>query len=283
MRVGQYELGECLGRGSFGAVYRARNLNTGGDAAVKVAFTVAGEHGITLLKHEGNMHSALAGLPGVPQLKSCGSWEKGYYLALPLLGASVEQALKESSGPASTREMRTATALAIAMSVTRTLSKIHGRGLIHRDITPANIMFGREGRGIWLCDFGLARAYRDENGHVPERSDQGLVGTHRFASASVRAGVRPSRRDDIESLAYCVWYVLAGGDLPWNSIWASPELCALAPLIENTGHPVVMFMLSHARSLSYQAAPDYEAILSAIRQARISGQCIPPASQAPNG
>ena len=282
MRAGQYELGECLGRGSFGAVYRTRNLNTGGEAAVKVAFRVAGEDGIALLKHEGNMHSTLAGLPGVPQLKACGPWEKGYYLALPLLGMSLEKAVKDEGSAPGIPEMRITAALAVAMSVTQTLSKVHARGLLHRDVTPANIMFGRGGRGVWLCDFGLARPYRDEAGHVKESTGHVLVGTPGFASASVRAGVRPSRRDDIESLAYCVWYVLAGGELPWSGGGASRRLCDLAPLIEKTGHPVVMLMLSHARSLSFHAAPDYEALLLGIRQARISGQCIPPAARGPN-
>ena len=271
MSAGHYELGKCIGRGAFGAVYEARNRNTGGQAAVKVAFSESGDAGLTLLKHEGNMHSALAGVPGVPQLKACGPCEMGYYIALPLLGRTLRSSVQLAQGGEVERTLE-AMALAVALVVTRTLSKVHGRGLVHRDVTPDNIMFGREGRGIWLCDFGLARPYREASVHQLETRGNSLVGTDAFTSGPVRAGVRPSRRDDIESLAYCVWHVVSGGSTPWTAE-PSRSLDRLTPLIKNSGHPIVFRLLSHARSLPFRAEPDYEGLMLDIRRARVSGQC----------
>lgn len=249
---------------------------------MKVAFDAAGERGITLLRHEGNMHSALAGLPSVPQLRGCGSWEKGYYLAFPLLGQSLEAAVQEESKSAGGANRRTTVALAVATAILRALSEVHARGLLHRDVTPANIMFGKGGSGIWLCDFGLARPYRDGKGHVPETHGHELVGTLAFASAAVRGGTRPARRDDIEALAYCVWYVVAGGRTPWVHDGTDEDLPSLARLVEKTGHPIVMRILSHARSLSFIGRPDYDGLLLDVKRARISGRCIPPGARAPN-
>lgn len=273
MHAGQYELGERLGGGSFGAVYRARNKNTGRAAAVKVALTSEGEDGISLLQHEGNMHSTLVGVPGVPQLKACGPWEKGYYLALPLLGQTLSEAVRDKGSPAGISETRETAALAVCLVILRTLQKVHGRGLVHRDVTPDNIMFGQNGRGIWLCDFGLARPYRENRVHQEETRDNALVGTSAFVSAAVRAGVRPSRRDDIESLAYCVWYVICGGGTPWTQC-ENGSLDQMASLTKSTGHPIVFRLLSHARSLGFRSEPDYEGLMLDARRARASGQYI---------
>jgi len=281
MQVGQYKLIEYLGGGSFGAVYSAKNINTGSESAVKIALEAKGEAGIELLRHEGNMHSALTGISGVPQLKACGTWEKGYYVALPLLGKTLTAAVRDPTCPAGIPETRETVALAVALVVLRTLQKVHARGLVHRDVTPANIMFGKNGRGIWLCDFGLARPYRENSVHQEETHGNALVGTAAFLSGPVGEGVKPARRDDIESLAYCVWYVVCRGGTPWTGC-ESRSLDAMSSLIKRTGHPIVFRLLSHARSIGFRSAPDYEGLMLDIRRARASGQCTPSGVPGPN-
>ena len=267
MRVGQYELIEYLGGGSFGAVYSARNINTGRESAVKIALAAKGEAGIKLLQHEGNMHSTLTGISGVPQLKACGAWDKGYYIALPLLGMTLTDAMNDPTCPAGIPETRETVGLAVALVVLRTLQKVHARGLVHRDVTPGNIMFGKDGRGIWLCDFGLARPYREHSAHQEETKGNALVGTAAFMSGPVREGVKPARRDDIESLAYCVWYVICGGNTPWTKC-KSRSLDAMSSLIKRTGRPIVFRLISHARSIGFRSAPDYEGLMRDVRKAR---------------
>ncbi|OHT00920.1 hypothetical protein TRFO_32266 [Tritrichomonas foetus] len=71
---------------------------------------------------------------------------------------------------------------------------------------------------VFLIDFGLAKKYRDLNSHVhlEQKVNRGFTGTTRFASINAHKGIDQSRRDDIESLAYTLIYLMKG-KLPWQT------------------------------------------------------------------
>ena len=70
-----------------------------------------------------------------------------------------------------------------------------------------------------VIDFSLAKQFRrhDTHLHIPFRGGLGLTGTPLFASNNSHAGCELGRRDNFESLAYVLIYLLHGG-LPWEGL-----------------------------------------------------------------
>jgi serine/threonine-protein kinase len=73
-------------------------------------------------------------------------------------------------------------------------------GLVHRDVTPANVLLGRDG-SVKLTDFGLAHA---PAWHGPLADDELAQGTRRYLPPEVLRGEAPDERSDLFQLALCL-------------------------------------------------------------------------------
>jgi serine/threonine protein kinase len=98
------------------------------------------------------------------------------------------------------------------------LEALHARSYIHHDIKPENFMVGFDDK-IYLIDFGLAQSFRDPTTHIHILPITGhsLVGTIHYTSINSHIGLQQSRRDDLESFAYTLVFLL-NGKLPWQGI-----------------------------------------------------------------
>lgn len=146
-----FVLGEVLGSGGMGTVYRARQLHPAREVALKMLpMGLAGLESARLrLLAEAE---ALAELdhPGILPLYAAGEADGRAWLAMKLAGGgTLAQQMGEWQG-------RWREIAALVVSLAEAVQHAHGRGVIHRDLKPANILFDESGRAF-VADFGLAK------------------------------------------------------------------------------------------------------------------------------
>jgi len=116
---------------------------------------------------------------------------------------------------------------------------------------------------VHLIDFGLSKEFRDPDthAHIPFKKGLGLVGTAAFASINSHLGLELGRRDDLESLAYILFYFL-WGFLPWQGlglegILKSKQGLTRLDLFRELPLEFRTFF-EHCRSLSFDGKPNYD-------------------------
>ena len=97
-------------------------------------------------------------------------------------------------------------ALRITAQVARALDAIHARGIVHRDMKPANILFRSDGRPV-IVDFGLAKDLAIDSTLTGQ---QRLLATPRYMSPEQCLGRPVDARSDIYSLGCILWEMLTG-------------------------------------------------------------------------
>jgi len=122
---------------------------------------------------------------------------------------------------------------------------------------------GNHANVVHLIDFGLSKEYRDPNTHlhIPFNKGLGFIGTTTFASINSHLGLELGRRDDLESLAYILFYFL-WGFLPWQGI-EEPDILESKQGITThdlfqTLPPEFRMFFEHCRSLSFDGKPNYD-------------------------
>jgi serine/threonine protein kinase len=104
----------------------------------------------------------------------------------------------------------------IALQMIIILENIHKNFVLHRDIKPQNFMI-KDGE-LFLIDFGLATFYVNEHGeHIEESNHESILGTPKYISPNIHAGITPSRRDDLISIGY-IYIFLVCRELSWDMI-----------------------------------------------------------------
>ncbi|KAJ7074692.1 kinase-like domain-containing protein [Mycena amicta] len=219
-----------------------------------------------MLMHEAAALLKLKGHESVPSVYAWGRSQYFEYLALQLLGPT----LSVSSAPT----MRNL--VAVTCQMFDAIEHVHKHGFIHGDIKPGNFLFGTGKDGsdvgrIYLIDYRLAKLYADPQTltHISDGTTPSLRGTPVYASLNMHYHRMPSRRDDIESLAYSILRLLRGS-LPWKDLysdeqlpvkatWTGTALCGEYP-------PVFGEFLDYARSMSFEETPDYQKWRARFRQ-----------------
>lgn len=156
-RLGEYEVVEALGRGSFGTVYRARQPVIGKEVAVKVlgAQFSANRETVRRFINEARVVNQIRH-PNIVDIFGFGELPTGqkYYVMQLLSGETLASRIKRA-GP-----LDPESALSILESVASALDAAHAQGVVHRDLSAGNVFLADEGSGhvvVKLLDFGVAR------------------------------------------------------------------------------------------------------------------------------
>jgi serine/threonine-protein kinase len=179
-RVGNYELGEVIGSGGMGVVYRARQAGLNRPVALKMlrAGPGAGPADLDRFRREAE---ALAELrhPNVVQVHELGEHDGLPFLAMELVeGGSLAQRLAGKPQPPGE-------AARLVEVLARAVQAAHGRGILHRDLKPANVLLAADGMPK-VTDFGLAR--RLEGGEKLTATGA-IVGTPSYMAPEQASGV----------------------------------------------------------------------------------------------
>lgn len=273
-RIGQnFEVGRCIGHGSFGEIHVGIDIQTGEEVAIKMERADTKHPQLQL---EAELLKTLSEGPGIPKIRYSG-YDCGYNtMVMDLLGPSLEDLFNFCG-----RKFTLKTVLLLAEQMIQRIEFIHNNNYIHRDIKPDNFLMGlgKKGNMVYLIDFGLAKQYRDKttNKHIPWRDNKSLTGTARYASINTHQGIEQSCRDDLESLGYVLMY-FNRGSLPWQGLKAQNKRQKYEKIREKKiatpveelcrGYlPEFATFLNACKKLKFDESPNYEFFKNLLRSA----------------
>ena len=198
---GNYELERELGQGGMGTVYLARDNGLNRKVALKILKTDLSDDPAFAQKFldEVEVTASLAH-PNIIRVYTLGEQDGQLYLVMEHLDQpSLEQRM-DQTGKLSERDV-----LEIGIGIASALQFAHEEtGMIHRDIKPGNILFGR-GNIPKLADFGLAAGARSALGQQDE-----IWGTPYYVSPERLDREEEDVRSDIYSLGAALYHAFAG-------------------------------------------------------------------------
>jgi len=201
-----YELQEVLGRGGMGVVYRALQQGLGRSVALKLLAPELAED--QSFRARFLLESRLAASidhPSIIPVYEAGEQDGLLYLAMRLVEGEDLGALLARGG-----RLAPERTLALLGQVASALDAAHAKGLVHRDVKPANMLIAG-GRHVYLSDFGLSKQASLAGGVTATGQ---LLGTLAYIAPERIEGKALDGRSDLYALA-CVAFECLTGHLPY--------------------------------------------------------------------
>ena len=215
--MGSYELGELLGRGGMGEVYKATHRMLARPAAIKLirpetiaaGDPAAAQLAIVRFRREAEAAANLRS-PHTVELYDFGvTDDQTLYFVMELLDGMDLESLVRQHGPAPAARVAH-----ILRQTCASLEEAHLRGMVHRDIKPANIHLGRLGLVydfVKVLDFGLVKPIADRSPEEALTTQVGLIiGTPGYMAPEMVRGDRVDGRADLYALGCVAYYLLTG-------------------------------------------------------------------------
>ena len=292
--IDNYELINKIGSGSFGEVYMARNKIDKQMYAAKIEESKEKNR----LKSEYNIYKKINKdnrISGIPKVNNFIQTSEYNILIMEMLGPSLESKFDTND-----RKISLQCLFKVGLDMLELIRNFHRRGFIHRDIKPNNFLFNYQKPlkvcdeikpinpnlnpnlnqnvddklipldKLYIMDFGLSKPYVVNGEHIDIKFDRSLIGTARYCSLNIHWGIEPSRRDDLESIAYILIYLFKGS-LPWQGLkkdknknqvekigdkkltTQTEDLCKDMP-------DCFRLFLDYSRKLKFEQKPDYDYI-----------------------
>jgi len=258
---------ETLGVGGMGTVYKARDMQLERFVALKLLrkdVSSEADHDAQL-QQEARI-AASVNHPNVVQIFSLGTDHGQFYVVMELIDRGSLDDLIESQGRLPEHQV-----LDLGIQIARGLRAAHRKGLIHRDVKPANILFVDE-QAAKIGDFGLA-AFATQQ----PQSDRVIWGTPPYVAPERLCNQPEDVRSDIYSLGATLFHA-AGGKPPIDSSTNSAtelhqlkqhpaDLRAIAPEVSKPTARLLQRMIAAAPTERFSSYDDLLAELDTARRA----------------
>ena len=270
--VGDYEILGVLGRGGMGKVYRVRNVISDRVEAMKVVLSDLADKPEVAdrFAREIKLHASLIH-PNIAALHTALRHSNAYLMVMEFVeGQSLDQLIRRG-------RMEAGACADVVWQVLAALAYAHHKGVIHRDVKPANILVTPSGQ-VKVTDFGIARS-----GRTPHLTASGSIMGSIFYMSPEQINTLPlDGRSDLYSVGVTSYELLTGrrpieGNGEFEILKAHLEMvppapASLVPDLPPELSAVVMRALAKNPDHRFQSAAEFQAALRPFRVAHIHTQ-----------
>ncbi len=278
---GKYQILDRLGVGGMGEIFKVRHIHLNELRVIKIMRpnVAADDQGLQRFLQEARTstmikHKNLAMLYDFAQLD-----DGSYYMVWEFIDGTNIQKWIGQNGPVPPR-----LAVEISMQALNGLEHLHSMGLIHRDISPENIMLSQDRQGklaVKVIDFGIAKQLGESEGGQGLTQTGMFLGKLKYASPEqagfLKEGEHLDPRSDLYSFGIVMYEMLAGKapfqatnphgyilkhvtEKPAPIIATNPDIKVPSQL-----ESIIMRSLEKSRDARYATAAEFEHALEAIR------------------
>jgi serine/threonine-protein kinase len=263
--AGRYRLVRLIDRGGMAEVWEGKDEILDRPVAIKVLHPrLAGDDQFQERFRLEAVAAARLAHPNVVSTFDTGLDDGVAYIVMELVVGRTLRELLRAEGP-----LPVAKAVAIAAAVADALHYAHEAGIVHRDVKPANILIGNDGR-VKVADFGIAKAATDR-----DLTQAGtLLGTAKYLAPEQVAGQPQDRRSDVYGLGVVLYEMLLGrppftGDtdmaVAYQHAHADPaRIRPLRPDVSRRLESVVLKAMAKSPEQRYATAADMRTALLSV-------------------
>ncbi len=223
---GRYEILEVIGTGGMAVVYKARCHRLNRLVAIKILKDdYLQDEEFRQRFHDEGQAVAMLSHPNIVSVYDVSSSSEADFIVMELIDGITLKQYMEKKGVLNWKET-----LHFAMQIAKALEHAHGRGIVHRDIKPHNVMVLKNG-SVKVADFGIARVMSKSNTLTKE-----ALGSVHYISPEQAKGGRVDNRSDIYSLGI-VMYEMIAGRVPYDG--ESPVSVAIQHINGGAAKPSV--------------------------------------------